>query len=164
MQSTTESVIKLVAVSLLLLAGLAVWLLPKTRLVKQRHIGERAFVAHQIIGMVCGACGLVVLFAWPQRALELHLWESAVMPYALVYFYWLVVMRRARTTDVTDEKQSSNMAAAAGIALGPLTVAMLVAFLLQENGLFLPSLWYPYFLLVMVLCLSTCTLVVFRRA
>jgi hypothetical protein len=41
---------------------------------------------------------------------------------------------------------------------------MFVAFLLQEHGLFLPSLWYPYYLLVMVLCLSTCTLVVFRRA
>ncbi len=164
MQSTTEGVIKLVLVLLLLLAGLAAWLLPKTRLVRQRQIGERVFVATQIIGMLCGACGLMVVFAWPQRALEWHLWESAVMPYALVYVYWLVVMRRGRTTDVTDEKQSSNMATAAGMALAPLTIAMFVAFLLQENGLFLAALWYPYYLLVMVFCLSTCTLVTFKRA
>jgi hypothetical protein len=64
-------------------------------------------------------------------------------------------------TPAEPRRQPSSLAAAAWIALGPLTVAMLVAFLLQENGLFLPSLWYPYFLLVMVLCLATCTLVVF---
>lgn len=51
----------------------------------------------------------MVLFVWPGRVREWHLWELAVTPYVLVCAYWLVVMRKARTAGVLDEKQSFDM-------------------------------------------------------
>jgi len=163
MQSNVESLIKLILVSLLVAAGLAAWLLPRTRFVTSRRIGDRAFVATHIIGAACGALGLALLLGVPERTLDWHLWELAVMPYVLANVYWIVVMRRARPAEATDEKQSSNIAAGAGLALAPLTFAMFAADRLQSNGLFLPSQCFPYFILALILSFSSSTLLVFRR-
>lgn len=97
MQSGIESLVKLVLVALLILAGLAMWLAPKTRLFRQRRISERAFVATCVIGILCGAVGLAVTFLWPRQVLEWHIWEAMVMPLTLAYCYWLLVRRNART-------------------------------------------------------------------
>lgn len=164
MQSGIESAVKVVALASLILAGLAVWLVPKTRWLNRRQVSERLFIATQVIGLVCGAVGLVVIFVWPQRAFEWHLWELAALPYALVYFYWIVIMRRARRLDVVDEKQDSNMAAGGGVTVGLGILAMLVAFLLHDHGLFDARLFFPYFLLVTIFLLSGATLLYFKRA
>jgi hypothetical protein len=163
MQLGIESVIKLLLVSSLVLAGLAVWLMPKTRLLNERQVSERLFVATQVIGIVCGAAGLVLSFAWPQRVLEWHLWELTLMPYVLVNCYWIVIMRRARRLAVVDEKQELNMATAGGVTVGLGVVAMLVAFSLHERGLFDARMFYPYFLFVTILFLSSATLFFFKR-
>jgi hypothetical protein len=154
---------KVVLGALLLLAALAVWLLPKTRLAPERRIGERLFMVTYVVGAICGAAGLVVLFVWPGRVREWHLWELAVMPLVLVYAYWIAVMRKARTSEVVDEKQNFDMTNAGGLAWGLSIPAMGAAFVLYEEGLFDPSLWFPYYLFVTLLLYSVATLYFFKR-
>ena len=79
MHSAMNTASKLVLLTLLALGGLAVWLLPKTRLVAGRQIGERLFVVTYVVGAICGAAGLLVLFAWPVRVRDWHLWELSVV-------------------------------------------------------------------------------------
>lgn len=164
MQSGIESLIKLVLVGLLVLAGLAVWLLPRTRLVREPRISERLFVATCVIGILCAAAGLVVTFGWPRRVLEWHLWEVAVMPLVLLYAYWIVVMRRARSLDVLDEKQNLDTANASALTWAISVPAMMVAFVLHDHGLFDPALWFPYYLFVTLLVYSASTLYYFKRS
>jgi len=154
---------KLVLGVLLVLGALAVWLLPKTRLVRERRVGEKLFIATNIVGALCGAAGLVVLFVWPGRVREWHLWELAVMPYVLVSAYWLAVMRKARTADVIDEKQSFDMTQAGALTWSLSIPAMGVAFVLYEEGLFDPALWFPYYLLFTLLLYCLGTLYLFKR-
>jgi hypothetical protein len=163
MQSAIESAIKLVLVVLLVLAGLGVWLLPKTRLVTARAVGERLFVVTCIVGVLCGAAGLLVLFAWPQRVLEWHLWEVAAMPLVLLYAYWMVVMRRARSCDVLDEKQNADMTSAGAVTWAISIPAMSLAFVLPDEGLLEGGLWFPCYLFITLLVFSATTLCYFRR-
>ena len=163
MHSAMNILSKLVLLASLVLAGLAVWLLPKTRLVSGRQIGERLFVVTYVVGAFCGAAGLVVLFAWPGRIRDWHLWELSLVPLVLLYAYWLTVMRKARTCQVVDEKQDADVARAGALAWGLSVPAMLLAFQLSEAGLFNPTLWFPYYILVTLLFHSLGTLYYFKR-
>jgi hypothetical protein len=154
---------KLILLGVLALAGVGVWLLPRTRFVTGRNIGERLFLATYVIGALCGGVGLIALFAWPERVRLWHLWELAVLPLVLVYAYWLAVMRRARTLQIVDEKQDANMAKAGALAWSLSIPAMLVAFLLYEAGWFDPALWFPYYILVTLFVYSLGTLYCFKR-
>jgi len=163
MHSEINILSKLILASLLLLGGLMVWLLPKTRLKSVRRISERFFVVTYAVGALCAAAGLVALFVWPGRVREWHLWELAVMPLVLVYACWFAVMRAARSAEVLDEKQEFDMGGAAGMTLGLSMPAMLLGFALCEAGLFDPMLWFPYYLLVTLLLHSTGTLYLYKR-
>lgn len=81
MHSTMNIASKLILLGLLAVAGLAVWLLPKTRLAPRRHIGDKLFVATFVTGILCAAAGLSFLFAWPQQTRDWHLWEFTVSPW-----------------------------------------------------------------------------------
>ena len=164
MQSGVEVLVKAVLVACVVLAGLAGWVVPRTRWIRQRQVSERLFVATQAVGIACGAVGLVLVFAWPLRTLEWHLWELALMPYVLVNVYWIIIMRRARSAEILDEKQSFNLASACGLTIGLGMLPMLAAFVLYDRGIFDARLFYPYFLLATVLILSGTTLFLFRRA
>ncbi len=164
MQTGIESLVKLGLIALLVLAGLGVWLLPKTGWMKQRRINERLFVLTCAAGIFCGAAGLLVTFAWPQRVFEWHLWEAAAMPLVLLYAYWIIVMRNAGTSEVLDEKQESDLTNASALASALAVPAMGAAFVLQEKGWFDGSLWFPYFLFVTLLIQSIVTLVRFKQA
>ncbi len=163
MQSEIESAIKLVLVALLVVAGAAVWVLPRTRLVAARTVGDTLFVVTAMVGIACGAIGLGVLFAWPQRVLEWHLWELAAMPLVLLYAYWLAIMRRAGTGQVLDEKQDADMTRAGALTWAISIPAMCVAFVLPDASLFDAGRWFPCYLFVTLLVFSATTLYYFRR-
>ena len=163
MHSEMNILSKLVLLALLVLAGLGVWLLPKTRLVSGRQIGERLFVATFVIGACCGAAGLVALFAWPGHVRDWHLWELSLMPLVLIYAYWLAVMRKVRRSQVLDEKQDTDMAKAGSLAWVLSVPAMLLAFQLSEAGLFNPALWFPFYILMTLLFHSLGTIYYFKR-
>lgn len=163
MNSAINNLSKLVLLTMLALGGLAVWLLPKTRFVSERQIGERLFLITFVVGALCGAAGLAVVFALPDRVLDWHLWELSVLPLVMLYAYWFAVMRRARSLQVLDEKQDANMARAGALAWGLSIPAMLLVFLLYQAGRFNPALWFPYFILVTLLLHSLGTLYYFKR-
>jgi hypothetical protein len=163
MQSGIESLIKLFLVTVLVLAGLAIWLAPKTRWVTARRVSEGLFTVTSIVGMVCGVAGLVATFAWPQQVLEWHLWELTVMPFVLVNAYWFIIVRKARTADILDEKQNFDMERAGSLTWAVSIPAMCAAFVLHEEGLFDAALWFPYFLFVTLLFYSATTLYQFKR-
>ncbi len=85
------------------------------------------------------------------------------MPLALMYMYWMVVMRRAGTSDVIDEKQNLDMANAGSLAWAISVPAMAVAWKLSERGLFDTALWFPYYLFVTLVLFSGTTLYLFKR-
>jgi len=163
MQSGIETAIKLALVTLLILAGLAIWLVPKTRLVTSRAVGDRLFVATCVVGIVCGAAGLLILTAWPQRVLEWHLWEVAAMPLVLLYAYWMVVMRRARSSNVLDEKQNADMTTAGAVTWAISIPAMSLAFVLPDARLLAGGLWFPCYLFVTLAVFSAVTLYYSKR-
>ncbi len=163
MPSTMNIVSKLILLALLTLAGLAIWILPKTKLVSRRHIGEKLFVFTYAVGAICGAAGLASLFIWPEHVREWHLWELAVTPLVLAYAFWLAVMRKAKTSKVMDEKQDADLSKAGGVAWALSIPAMLVAFQLAEAGLFNPLLWFPYYILTTLFFHSLGTLYYFKR-
>ena len=67
MHSEINILSKLILGSLLLLGGLMVWLLPKTRVGSVRRISERFFVVTYAVGALCAAAGLAALFVLPER-------------------------------------------------------------------------------------------------
>jgi Ca2+/Na+ antiporter len=157
-----ESVVKLLLVALLVVAGL-VALLPRRRTPGRPVISEKLFVTTCLVGAVCGAVGLAVLFAWPQRVLGWHLWELAAMPLVLLYAYWIAMARAARTDRTLDEKQDFDMTRAAALTSSFSVPVMCVPFAVAEKSAFDGGLWFPYFLFVTLFMNSGITLYYFKR-
>ena len=152
---------KLVLLTLLVAAGLAVWL--GARFAPKR-ISERLFVWTCAAGIVSGVAGLAVTFGWPDDVVRRHLWEAAAMPLVLFYAVWWAVLRNAKGKEVLDEKQDHDLTSAAALAGALMAPAMGVAFGLSEAGSFDSRLWFPYFLFMMVLMQSAATLYRYRRS
>ena len=164
MEGLTEKIIKLILVLVLVIAGLAFWLLPKTRLAKRFRVNETLFIVTNIIGMICGAIGLVVTFVWPQFIVELHLWELILIPFVLVYVYWDIIRRAQKTSNLLDEKQVFDMTHA-GAATWSLSIpAMVFLFILYEKKVVSGIVWFPFYLFTSLLIFSTITLFSFRKA
>jgi hypothetical protein len=153
----------LILVVVLVLAGLAIWLLPKTRLLKRQQISEAAFLTTCVVGILCGVTGLVATFAWPERVLEWHLWEVMAMPLVLAYVYWLLVMRKAGTGAVLDEKQEMDMVHAGSFTFALSIPSMMVASVLHDKGFLDVMVWFPYYLFVTLLIFSATALYRFKR-
>ena len=163
MESQIEKIIKLILVFIVALAIVLYWLLPKTRLAKYFKMNERLFVITNIIGVTCGIIGLVVTFILPQFIVELHLWEIIVTPFALMYIYWLLIIRIKKTAQVLDEKQDYNMTQAGAITMALSIPAMIIMFALYYNKVFDGPIWFPYYFFVTLLFFSGTTLFLFRK-
>ena len=163
MEPFAEKVIKLVLVGILILAGLLYWLLPKTRFARNLRMSEALFTVTAAIGIICGVVGLVVTLTWPGSVVDLHLWELIIMPFALVYLYWSLIMKVRKTSEIVDEKQDLDMTRAGGVTISFLIPAMAVLFIMYQNGVLEGLIWFPYFLFVNILVFSAATLYNFRR-
>lgn len=163
MQTGIEIAIKLVLVGVLIAAALAVWLLPKTRHMTSRAVTGSLFTATAAVGIVSSVAGLLVLFLRPKQVFEWHLWELAALPLVLLYAYWLVIMRRAGTLQVLDEKQDADMTRAAAVTWAVSIPATSLAFVLPDTSLLDGGLWFPCYLFVTLLVFSATTLFYFRR-
>lgn len=164
MEDVAEKVIKSVLVSTLTLAGLLYWLLPKTNLAKHFKMNETLFVLTYVIGVIFGAVGLFVTFAWPQLIVGLHLWELILIPFVLVYTHWAIIARAANTTDILDEKQTYDVSNSAAVTWAVSIPAMVVLFILYEKGILSGVIWFPSYLFATLLIYSASTLFYFRKA
>ena len=159
-----ETIIKLLLVLIIVLGGLGYWLLPKTRMAKKWIMTEKLYTATQIIGMICGAAGLAVMFIWTQAAMDNHLWELILMPYFVMMVFWGIIMRTQKTTEITDEKQGLDMAQAMAVTFGFSTIVMgFVLFPLYSAQILRGAMWFPVYLFMSVMFLSIFTLVNFKK-
>jgi hypothetical protein len=163
MEFLIEKIIKFTLVFILLAAGLLYWLLPKTKIVKKIKMNESLFILTNIIGIICGATGLLVTFIWPKYVIELHLWELIVIPFALVYIYWGVIVRKLKTKDIIDEKQDFDMTKAGAFTMAFSIFAMTILFVLYSDQIIEGLIWYPYFFFSTILVFSSGTLYFFKR-
>ena len=159
-----ETIIKISILAILLLAGLLYWLLPKSAFAQRLHMSESVFTLTSLVGLLCGAIGLVVTLVWPQYIINLHLWELILIPFVLLNVYWAIIMKIQRSAEILDEKQSFNMATAAGLTWALSIPAMVLMFILYENGIFNGSIWFPYYFFVTLLLFSGFTLYFFKKA
>ena len=159
-----ETIIKLLLVLIIVLGSLGYWLLPKTRMAKKWIMTEKLFTATQIIGMICGAVGLVVIFIWTRTALDNHLWELILMPYFLIMVLWGIMIRTQKSTEILDEKQGLDMAQAMAVTFGFSTIIMgFVLFPLYSAELLRGAMWFPAYLFMSIMFFSVFTLVNFKK-
>jgi hypothetical protein len=85
------------------------------------------------------------------------------MPLVLLYAYWMVVMRRARSSNVLDEKQNADMTMAGAVTWTISIPAMALAFVLPDARLLAGGLWFPFYLFVTLVVFSAVTLYYFKR-
>lgn len=163
-KTMVEKVIKLVLVLILVLAALLYWLLPKTKLAKHFKMNDTLFVITCIIGMICGISGLAVTFVWQQLVIETHLFEFILIPLALIYVYWAIIMKIRKTSDMLDEKQIYNMTRAAATTLMGATCVMLLMYFVSYQKIFAleGKVWFLFYFFVTLLFYSASTLFYFK--
>lgn len=161
---SAEKIIKLILVTVLVLAGFLYWYLPKTHLSKRFKMNESLFMLTGIIGVICGLAGLTVAIMQPVLITELHLWELIAMPFALIYFYWLMIEKINKGEEQWDEKQIFNMTSAAAIAWVISIPAMAVIFMFYQSAAIKGLVWFPIFFFQALLFFSAGTLYYYKRA
>jgi hypothetical protein len=123
---------------------------------------EVLFLTAQWMGVVCGAVGLLVNFLFFARQIPsrqfiflLPFYLLILLPYGLAALSWLVMQRRIRPRDWTDEKQWGDMtrAALATLFLSIPGMAILLLFR-QPLGMF----WFPHYAFLILFLFSGCTL------
>jgi hypothetical protein len=163
MEEMIERIIKLILVLTLVLAALSYWLLPKTKLAKHLKTSETLYMSTHVIGITCGIIGLVGTFVWPQLVVRLHLWELIAMPYALIWIYWLMILRTSKSSEVCDEKQEYDMTKATTMAMWLSIVVMgCIIFPLYGARILEGAIWYPTLLFLVILVYSFGTLFYFK--
>jgi uncharacterized membrane protein len=163
MEPHIEKLIKLTLLLIILLAGLSYWLIPKSKLRSKFQMNESVFVITQSIGILCGVAGLFITFIYPQYIIELHVWELLIMPYFIIYIYWLIVIKIRKSTEILDEKQEYDMSKSGGITFGISIPAMVIIFILYQNEIVKGLIWFPYYIFITILIFSCSTLFYFKN-
>jgi hypothetical protein len=164
METKFEMIIKLILVIIMVLGIVCYFLLPKTRLAKKFKMNEKLFIFTNIVSVICGIVGLVTTFIVPQLIVEFHLWELIVTPFALIYLYWLIIIKIRKTSGILDEKQNSDMEKAGAITMAFSIPMMVIMFWLYTNKIFNGPIWFPYYFFVIIVLFSGSTLFLFKKA
>ncbi|UCH13873.1 MAG: hypothetical protein JSV22_12300 [Bacteroidales bacterium] len=163
MEHNVEKLIKIILLVIIILAGLSYWLIPKSKLRSGFQMNDKVFIITQLIGILCGVAGLSITFIYPQYIIELHIWELVVMPYFLILTYWLIVMKIRKSTEILDEKQEYDMSKAGGITFGISLPAMIIIYILYQNGIVQGLIWFPYYIFIAILIFSCSTIFQYRK-
>ncbi len=105
MEIFMEQIIKLVITPILIVAVLLVWLIPKTNFSRRIKMTEKVFIIMQVAGALCGIMGMTATILWPHLIVQTHLMWVILLPYALINFYYLMIMKIKKTIKIIDEKQ-----------------------------------------------------------
>ncbi len=141
------------------------FILPRTRLSRYFKISEKYFVATHIVGILCGALGLIAIFALPSDAVDEYWWKIIILPFVFMEMYLLYPMVVRRTAEIFDEKQNFNIGIAGVITLVGtiITMSFIIEPLLTSGSLEL-SLLNPFYLNTVVFVFSATTLILFKWA
>ena len=163
MYALIETIVKITLLVVLLLAGLAYWFVPRLAIARKFRMNETTFIISTVIGMICGAVGLVLTIVWPDGLLDLHVWELIMLPFVLMNIYWAIIMRVQKTVIIVDEKQAYNMTSAAGVTWAWSLPIMVLVFVLYQQSVLSGVLWFPSYLFASLLVFSAATLYLFKR-
>jgi len=164
MDSTLETFVKIFCCTVLVFAVLAYWLLPKMKFAKHFSLNEKVFIITQYIGIFCSAVGLLATFIWSNLIVETHLMWLIILPYPLIWMYWLLVIKMKKSTEITsDEKLDFNMKKAGYLTMASSIPAMVIMFQLYYNEILAGLIWFPYYFFVTIFLFSTFTLLFFKK-
>lgn len=116
---------------------------------------ETVFYTIQYIGLLCGAIGLSIAFMmFMSNTTILNLYYITIyynafilLPYCLVFCYWLVMKRNERPAEWYDEKQFRDISKAGLFTLLvslPVIAGMYVSNFVSPDGP-LHVLWFPFY-------------------
>lgn len=142
---------KYIILVILVLAGLAVWLVPRARFVSSLSFTERGYVAVHWTGIVCGLAGIVVTLLRPDDILDKHLYELILLPVLAAYaVYPAIVARVQRKDELLDEKQTWDTTRAAALSLAATSMTMFAVYLFYREGALTELVWFPLFMFSVV--------------
>ena len=143
MEHQIEQLIKFSLFFIVVIALLLFWLIPKTNFARRFKMSTKIFILTQIVGVLCGMTGLIVTFVWPHLIVEMHLWELIVLPFALMYAFWGLIIRIRKNAEIIDEKQDFDMSIAGALTMALTIPAMVVMFILDSHNMVQELLWFP---------------------
>lgn len=161
----SEAIIKIILVCTIVVAAICYLLIPKSRFAKKIKMSVALFVGTNIIGIIVGISGVIATLFCRENLIESHLWELLIMPYVLVWIYWLIIMRIQKSTFIVDEKQEFDLLNAAGAMIaGTILVFALMFNLNTGNVVTLDGgLWFPFYLFTTVTLFSGLTILFFAK-
>lgn len=155
---TPEKIIKLFLFTIIILAILSIWILPKTRLVTRLQNPKRFYILTHWIGLVCALAGFFILLKLPDMVTAYHLWELLTLPYALFNFFWLAILKSKREMTFIDKQDIDiSHAGTYSLVVVLLTSGIVYIPMMQRNLLPL-ALLFPYLLFTAVLVYSVVSL------
>ena len=163
-----EKIFKISAFLLVMLALLMYFVLPSTKIAKHFKMNESLFVISHILGMICGAIGLVATFLWQQMVVKTHLFEFLIVFFGLIFVYWAMILKARKTakiSDMLDEKQIDNMIRAGAVTLYLVSCIMLIMFFISSNNVFTleGKIWFLFYFFITLLVYSASTLFYFKK-
>lgn len=166
--SIYELIIKITVFFLVMLGVAAFLIIPKTKIAECIRMTEKVFTVTSLIGIICGIIGLGTTIMWPEKIIELHLFELILIPFLLMYGYWGIVLkiqRKEELSSILDEKQIDNIKDAASTTLGVVTGLFLIFFFissshsLQLQG----TVWFLVYFFFSLFVFSASTLYYFKK-
>ncbi|MCI0511672.1 hypothetical protein L0128_00475 [candidate division KSB1 bacterium] len=160
-----EKTIKIILMTVLVVAGGLYWLLPRIRWAQKLKLNETTFLVTNYIGAVTAILGIIATFVWSDLIVETHLMWLLLLPIALVHIYWLFLIRVNRTADLLDEKQNFDMTSGAATALYIFLLLLFVLFNLEYNQIHILNgiQYFPFYFFVLFLAYHASTLFYFKR-
>ena len=135
---------KYIILCVLLVAGIAVWLLPKAQFSKRLRLSERAYRIIHWIGLLSAIAGTIVSVLFPGAILKEHLYELFLLPVVAAYaVYPTIIARATRSTELYDEKQIWDTTRAAALSLGATTMTMFVVYAYYNEDVLGGTIWFP---------------------
>jgi hypothetical protein len=142
--------------------------LPNTKIAKHFKMNESLFVVSHILGITCGAIGLIATFLWQEMVVKTHFFEFLIILFGLIFVYWAMILKARKTakiSDMLDEKQIDNMIRAGAVTLYLVSCMMLIMFFLSSNKVFTleGKIWFLFYFFITLVIYSASTLFYFKK-
>ncbi len=148
---------------ILVLAALAVWIIPRTSFAARLTFSERTYRTIHWIGAICAVAGIVLTFLLQSALLEEHVYEFILLPVLFAYAVYPAIVARSRnTTELLDEKQLWDTTQAAAFSLTGTVLLMSLVFAFYGEGVLSGTVWYPILMYGAVGWYSAATLYLHR--
>ena len=139
----------------------------------ERTRDETVFYTVHYTGLLCGAIGLCLTFMkfmintsmLNLKYLVIYYNGFILLPYCLIFFYWMVMKRKERPAEWYDEKQFRDLSTAGLLTLLvslPVVAAMYTANFISPDTP-LSVLWFPFYVHFVLVFFSGATLYLRER-